>query len=268
MRGLLVLCLVLPLLAPTATAHMGPGSLNHVSPSFGPILAGANKTFHLTFENSSFVEDWVFLIYGAAYSNDHGNETLWLTLLLDNQTVTRWGWSSETFHLNTTRLPATAEYDLRIDNPNPEPMSYIFYFDQSCDCLAKPIVLPGGSVLFNYEFPKAQQASFAIPTIDGWTLRAQLATRLAAGSVWPEDFRVLDDERQAGQGWLRIPWNAKAGTTYYVMVQALQGVHFDLDPSQTRIVDVTPLLEHKNAPGTAVPILLLAVLAAVLLRRR
>lgn len=249
-------------------AHEGD-HLEHVSPTWGRIDPGEEKAYPLRFENGSFQAGWLFGVFGALVPPP-SDSILNVSLVLNGTVLDRWQWSAARENFNTTTLSETAEYDLVLYNPTIVPQRFLFYFDQSCDCLAKPITVSKGIVLFNFPFKAGDRASVEIPSVEGWELKGTVATRADPRGHWPEDFRVWTEATFQGKGWLKLRWKASEDATHYVFVQALQGAQFSLDQTQMKVVEITPLVERDKGflPGPALGAPLALAAALLLFRPR
>lgn len=272
MRRLLMAAVGLLVLAslPVGSPHSGSDHLQHISPTFGPLGPGQNQTHHLQFENGSFVAGWVFLVYGTVGvagdpAGEAPNVSLELRLLFNGTLVRSWTWTAGSWNFHTVTLPYRGEYELALRNPHDFSVSYVFYFDQSCDCLAKTITLPQGIVVFNYPFQTGERASFGVPTLEGWDVEARMATREHDLGVWPDDYDVVQSASHAGKGWLYLNFTAAKSDTHYFFVQALEGARFSTTREEMRVVELTPLLERfaeATSPGPSLALGALVLFAA------
>lgn len=178
--------------------------------------------------------------------------------------VDQWTWAPGAYSKNTTRLPATGDYNLTVWNPGPESTKYAFYFDQSCNCQMKVIPLPGGFVLFTYDFPASREAFAGFPTLPGWHVRGAVATlREGTQGRWPQDFDVLVEKEARDRGWINFTFQTPTTTRYYVFMEAPAAASLE-NP-----VTLTPLVEAPaaKAPVPAFPFLTSAILLAAFLVR-
>lgn len=246
--------------ATPVTAHQGGTGFHHLSVDVRQLNATESRSYALESDEGPFREGWVFIVFGGL----EGPGRAILNLSHANRTVTQWQWDSGSSHKNTTRLPATGGYNLTIWNPSAEKVRYAFYFDQSCNCLDKVIPLPGGFVIFNYDFPAGRDVFVGFPTLPGWHIRGAVATlREGPNARWPQDFDILVEREQRDRGWINFTFQTPATTRYYVFMEAVAGASLD-DP-----VTLTPLVEAKarQASAPTIVFLLAAVVSATLWRR-
>lgn len=247
---------------PASMAHeAGPG-FHHLSVDVRDLNATDSRTYQLESDEGPFREGWVFIVYGGV----QGETPVQVNLTTNGTVVDQWVWTPGSFHKNTTRLPSTGDYQLTVWNPSNATTRYAFYFDQSCNCTAKAIPLPGGFVLFNYDLPADRRAFVGFPTLDGWHLKGAVATlRPDTQARWPHDFDILVEEETLGRGWINFTFDTPSTARYYVFMEALSGASLE-DP-----VDLTPLVEveeKKEASGASALAALSAAVTVVWARRR
>lgn len=255
----LAILVVLAGLASPARGHEGGTGFHHLSVDVRQLNASETRTYALESDEGPFRQGWVFIVYGGV----EGPGRVIVNLTHDGEVVDQWTWGAGTFSKNTTRLPATGTYNLTVWNSGAQPTKYAFYFDQSCNCQMKVIPLPGGFVLFNYDFPAGRTAFVGFPTLPGWHVEGAVATlRQGTEARWPQDFDILVQKEARDRGWINFTFKTPATTRYYVFMEAPAGASLE-NP-----VTLTPLVEAPAAksPGLSIAFLglgwLLAALAA------
>jgi hypothetical protein len=264
------------LLLPSSAAHMteegcheeSETNLCHLTLNVKDLPAGDEHVYALHSERleGDFPIGWIV----TAFAGIQGDGQVLANLTLASETRHTWTWSANTYSSNSTRVDAAGHYELRLKNPGTTSVRYAFYFDQSCNCAVKFIPINGGFVLFNYDLPADRDVRIGFPTIDGWHLKARLALLTDERGEWPRDFEVLETLEQKNKGWLRFDFHSEKAATYYVFVEAPEGVTNGPD-GRPVAVELTPLLEVDE--GSTVPAWgtvgsLLTVCGLVWLRRR
>lgn len=214
---------VLAALAPGAAAHE-EDAVNHFTVTVDDLAPGATREVHATWEGGPLRAGWVLVLVGGVV----GDETpLEVSLTLANETIESWTWTTGGGRVNfvTTALPKTSDgYVVRLTNRGDAEARFFFYFDQSCDCFAKPMPFPGAWAIFNFDFYGGDTVWFRFEDANG-TLLAQDALayrvyeRTSGGGRFPDDFRELagpDDLLPNGSMTWRVPEDA----TYYVFAQS------------------------------------------------
>ncbi|MGH9896276.1 MAG: hypothetical protein ACREA0_30640, partial [bacterium] len=166
-RTPLCLLVLLGLWAPSAAGHEGGTGFHHLSVEVRQLNASEARSYALESDEGPFRQGWVFIVYGGV----EGSGSVVVNLTHGGQLVDQWTWRPGAYAKNTTRLPATGDYNLTLWNPGPESTKFAFYFDQSCNCQVKVIPLPGGFVLFNYDLPAGRDAFVGFPTLPGWHVK-------------------------------------------------------------------------------------------------
>lgn len=260
-RFSLLLILLAASAAPPGAAHEGGPGFHHLSVDVRELNATESRSYALESDEGPFREGWVFIVYGGT----EGPGRVIVNLTHANRTVTQWQWGAGSFHKNTTRLPATGGYNLTLWNPSDARVRYAFYFDQSCNCQSKVIPLPGGFVLFNYDFPAGRDAFVGFPTLPGWHLQGAVATlREGTEAHWPQDFEILVEQEARDRGWINFTFKTPTTTRYYVFMEALAGASLE-NP-----VELTPLVEataHRAPAPGSIFIIVAASIAALVQRR-
>jgi hypothetical protein len=239
--------------APIITAHGdGPG-FRHLSVEVRHLNASESRDLPLASDEGPFREGWVFIVYGGV----EGPAPVVVNLTFGDVVVEQWVWVPGDYHKNTTRLKHSGEHHLTFWNPSSNASTrYVLYYDQSCNCEAKSIPLPGGFVLFNYDLPAGRDVLVAFPSLPNWTLRGAVATLDGAGTRWPDDFTLLTNATVSGRGWLNFTFTTPHETRYYVFVEAVDGASLE-DP-----VFLRPLVEVAG-PATPFPSFLAGIVALV-----
>lgn len=285
MRPRLVLAVLVALLAaPLAAAHE-EGGIPHVNPFIGDLPVGEVESFSLAFEEGPFEAGWVFIVNAIVYN---GTAAPNFTLRFDNASVASWSAQpgAVTRHL-TGRMPSSGLYGLDVTNPGPGTVKAGFFYDQSCNCAAKPIPveIPNGLVVFNADAKQGAtwKATFPEPAVHA--LKVTLATRTNERSQWPQDFRVLQTStapvvKDVGAGPARLhelTWTAERDDRFYFFVESTQAnlSRFDTRSPQAAVasVMVTPFFEQlaaqpKPAPGAEVALVVGALALLVVVERR
>lgn len=255
---------------PVGQAHMDDckaDTLCHMTLNVKDLPPGEEHAFKLHSERigGDFPVGWIV----TAFAGLQGNGSVHANLTLDNETRQSWRWDANTYSSNSTRVTETGHYELRIHNPGTTSVRYAFYFDQSCNCAYKVVPINGGFVLFNYDLPADRGVRLGFPTIDGWHVKGTLALLDDDRGRWPQDFRAVSILEQKNKGWLQFDFHTEEAATYYVFVEAIEGV--TQGPNGPQPVELTPLLEVEEkkspAPGAVAAALLLGA-AALWIRRR
>lgn len=246
------LVLVAIVFAPAASAHEGGTGFHHLSVEVRDLNATEARSYHLESDEGPFREGWVFLVYGGV----EGSGRVVVNLTHANRTVTQWEWSGGAFSKNTTRLPGTGDYNLTLWNPSASKVRYAFYFDQSCNCQMKVIPLPGGFVLFNYDFPAGRDAFVGFPTLPGWHVKGAVATlKEGTEARWPQDFDILVENARRDRGWINFTFKTPTTARYYVFMEALAGATVENPVTLTPLVEADP----PKAPAPSAFVMILAV---------
>ncbi len=223
-------------LAPAAHANHPQ---NHFTVSVEDLEPGASKTIHAAFENGPLREGWVFMVVGGIVKND---TTLRVDLALANETVATWTWApSVQMNVNTVSLPETSNnYTITITNTGDQAARYLFYFDQSCDCLLKPLPFPGSYAIFNFDIPAEKRVAFRFDAPEGTAYQYILMQREGAGGSFPEDFKeIAQFPRDEGDDGI-LRFQTLKADTYYFLVKGLAG-------EQGAMLE--PVIEISDVPG-------------------
>lgn len=264
---LVAFAVLVPALPPAASHSGGAHALPHVNPQGGWLNATETETYDLFFAESPtgfFDAGWVFVVNGIVYE---GNATPAMSLLFQNRTVATWAIAPGKVTRQLTGLmPETGLYQLQLRNPGPGRVHVGFFYDQSCNCAAKPIPVevPNGMVIFNADAQKGStwRATFSEPAVH--RLRLDLATRTDERSRWPGDFRVLQSSTAAASPASapnarlhELTWTADATARYYVFVQSVAADYGKFDTSSPEravgSVMVTPLFEQTGTAPKGAP---------------
>lgn len=260
---------------PGALAH--EGSIHHVNPYTIQVPPGEAAESPIEFEEGDLREDWLFVVNAFA----EASLPVSVTLRGENSSVMNWTLLGDgsTRYL-TTRIPATAPYWLRFQNPGSEAARVTFYYDASCNCAGKPIPpdVPYGLVVFQVDPLGGERLRTVIPEPRALDLRVTHALRLNATSQWPGDFRVLEESTAAvprEQANVHLfEWTAESAERHYFVVTATSTDHeyFESLPPEDAMlaVYITPYTEKVAAesPGFSWLAAVTVAGAALALRRR
>jgi len=296
LAGLLCFALALPLLGSPSAAHNGPG-FPHVNPSTLSLAPGQEQRVELTFTEGdtggNFEAGWVFVLNLQLWNGSGPLDAVLQAGHAEhpNATAATWHFPGAGAQHVTAGMPATDVYTLTFRNPaaTGSNATFSFFYDQSCNCAAKPIPptdlqgrsMPGGVVIFNADVKKGAQwdAQFFEPAVH--TLRVDLAKRTNATSHWPEDFHILESSTQAklvppAARQHEFNWTADETTRYYFIVQSTAADLSRFDPADPGPgVMVIPNFEQvkagdadvKPSPGFEVAAMALALAGALALTR-
>lgn len=247
--------------APQAAAH-AEDAQNHFTVTVQDLAPRATHEIHATFEEGPLREGWVMILVGGIVNGT----ALDGKLVLNGTTVTSWSWADSTgrIFLHSTSLPETSEdYRIQLTNPTDAPAKFFFYFDQSCDCLGKPLPFPGAWAIFNFDFRAGETAWFDLDVTNA-TVKYEVLTRPGAGGAYPQDFDVLKKFPEDALPNGTMTWKVEEDRTYYFLAQSVGGREGFATPRLRVSVD-----EVKETPGAGVlaGIALLA-LVAIAARRR
>lgn len=293
MRPLPPAVLALLLLPAALAAAHGGNEAPHVNPFQVQLAPGGLQHIELTFTEGGpdgrFGPGWVFVLNAAM---PDGSAPMVVALRPGHlgglgAEVAAWRLGPGVQRV-TGPMPAEDVYTLEFRHGGgPGNASLLFFYDQSCNCAAKPIPVevPNGLVVFNADAKKGAtwKATFPEPAVHH--LKVTLAKRTAEASRWPEDFQVLQTSaaatvRDVGAGPARlheVTWTADADTRYYFFVESVAADRAKFDASSPEramgSVMVTPLFEQlaaaaKPAPGLEAAGGLAAVATAALAARR
>ncbi len=221
MRALLAIA-TLAILALAAAPALADHPTNHFSVSVKDLAPEESITIHAGFEGGPLQKDWVFILVGAVIS-DHA--PLQVVLSLHGDDLGEWIWApAEEAHLATLALPETSrDYVIELTNIGNESLRYAFYFDQSCDCLAKPLPFPGSFAIFNYDFKEGDDVWFSFDAPPGTEYEYEVLTRIGESGEYPMGFaveaRYPADALENGT----IRFTATRPTTYFFLVHSLGG---------------------------------------------
>ncbi|MHB8606022.1 MAG: hypothetical protein ACYDCK_12285 [Thermoplasmatota archaeon] len=182
-----VLALVAIAAMPMSDAHLM--QLDHVNPVFGSLAPGANDTDFVRPNNESLEAGWEFVVAAIV-----DNATLEIRLVApSHRVVANWSVEPGATARESTSLPETGNYSLTFHNPGTRAIRYIYYYDQSCNCIGKPvpIEIPHGIVVFNVDPPRGKSLDALFPEPPAMTMKVTAATRVNASGVWPRDFQIV-----------------------------------------------------------------------------
>jgi hypothetical protein len=180
---------------PPAVGHAGEA--HHVIPFTAVLGPGEVQEVPLAAEVGPLQGDWVFLV--VAWTETNGTSATF-EMFTGGTVAANWTLPhSGTVRLFTT-VPLTADYMARLHNPSSwDTVKIIFYFDQSCNCVGKPLPAGFGDaiIMFNYDFLAGDDVEVVLNDPQAMTTRMTLARRTGAGSDWPEDFTAMQASEDA-----------------------------------------------------------------------
>ncbi len=264
----LSLLLLLPLVAAHGE-HDDGGNLQHIQREDLVLEPGRNAIYSLDFAGQPFTGGWEWLIRADV----DGDVGVRLTQL--GQTVDQWEWGTGS-HTETTTIPDNGTLLLEFSNDGSRNATVAFYYDQTCRCLFKLVPLAQGPVWFNIDAEKGDRVSFNYtvftqpigpdgPTPTTVTVRATHVTL----HPWREHASV-EHSFTVGEapchGGAR--WNACFDVAFTAKESGMQTIWFELehDGGAGWAMAIRPLSERtpqEEAPGMALPMLLLALVVAV-----
>lgn len=267
-----------------AEEHVEAELLEHVNPRRLALDPGEEAVYDLVFEGGPFTGGWLFLfnakdVQGAvdvtfSYLEEDGSE----------REIHTWRYADNEYRLESTQMPWDGFYRLRVENLGDDEARVVFFYDQACNCAAKPIPveLPQGMVVFNVDVQKGSTWRATVEEPPAHQLRMLLAFRLDDRSIFPEDFGQVAESINAsvvdGKRVHVIEWEARETGRYYLFADPLRTDPDEIDTSDppgsiVRSVMIVPRFERiaapEEAPGPGVATVAgLAVLLALVVRRR
>lgn len=284
MRRLLAPAALLATLASAAAPSLAhEDHTPHVNPLTADLGPGEDRTWFLEFtedetSGGKFGAGWVFVV--SARHLEGPAARIELLTAGDNRTVGSWtvepGNATQVF---SGFMPSEDFYSLRVTNPAEEGrLRMIFFYDQSCNCAAKPIPfeVPDGLVVFNIDVVQGRRVKAEILEPPAMSIDLWLATRTDEASVWPEDFRVLQESREArafreegapSEGRVHtFEFTADATQRYYFFAQSDEVFRDRIDPqSPGASLLIVPQYEVTEGEPKATPLGGLLPLAALAL---
>lgn len=269
-RSLAAAFAVLAVLAFPASAHQQTGGpLAHVSVQLAPLEPGESRAFWIEpgAEEGPWRAGMVIVLFVQFY-NEARDAKVEL-LFSEVEVVKSWRLTDDVHHKVSTVLPFDdGPYELRFTNNATAKTQILFFFDQTCNCTAKPIPLDEGWVVFHYDFKADRRFLVAVPVlVENWTVQGQLAWLRGEDGRWPDDFEILEDQTVSG-GWLNFTGVPESDRRYYIFYHAVSGS--PSFPSPDQYVFITPLLEveGEKAPSLAFLGVVAAIGAAALVQAR
>jgi hypothetical protein len=174
-------------LLPSASAHQG--HIDHVNPHFSHLEPGGTNTDTLVPNEGTLEKGWEFLVVAIA---QNGTATLTLTAP-SGATEREWSVAPGAVAQLNTALKESGNYTLTVADRGAGPIDVAYYFDQSCNCVGKPIPveIPQGMVIFNIDPPKGKLVDALYPEPPAMRFKVTAAMRTGERGVWPDDFKVL-----------------------------------------------------------------------------
>jgi len=203
-------------------AHEHEGEdIEHVTLYVDSLLPSQSSNYTVHFSGGPLFKGWLFLLGGRVNSSAG---ILKVELLLNGSAIGLWSWTpTEKPNIHTLILPESANYTLRFTNISPEGLNYSFYFDQSCECLAKDIPAEGGMVIFQVDLNKSQQADIELQGPENADFDIYVGYLNTSKGEWPHDFVIIGEDL-GDESHKSLQFTAKKDGRYYIMVKAERGV--------------------------------------------
>ncbi len=226
----------------TATAHSSGGpALNHVQVKPLQLEANASQTVWIETGEGPWQAGMILVLFVSFYNE---SRDVAVELLFNHSTVVQsWRFVTDAIHKASVRLPFDeGPYELRFTNRAVGQTQLFFYFDQTCNCVAKPVPLDEGWVVFHYDLRAGRTYEIATPVPAQWKLRAVLALGGRETGAWPADFEILQEATlQGAPYWINFTVTPAEDERHFVFYEALEGSPAFPDPG--KYVDVTPRLQ-------------------------
>jgi len=236
-RAASLLLLLAPLLAAGLATGAHPEGLEHVRLVEGRLDPGARASFDAEFNGRELSAGWIWILNARVQSD---GAPLLAALAHGGTEVARWSIPPGDTFVASVRLPVTARYNLTLANEGDGPLSFAFYFDQSCNCLGKivPPELLRGVVVFNADLEEGDELEVTVPDPPAVDLHVR-AMRLSPGTAgrYPQDFVILWDS-PAGPERADHVWQFRAPATdrYYFFATAAARAAEHADPTDSAVV--------------------------------